>query len=317
MTAGSIVGTAATVAWSQVHTVAQLYVALVAIGIASAMVLYEPAFAIVVHHVPSSSRPNALLSITIVAGFASSIFFPLTGLLVGPLGWRGALLALATLYAAIAIPLHALALPGRTVLGASLNARTTATARRPAWADRGFWMLAAAFTAHTAAVAVVAVHLVTYLTEFGHPLGFAATIAGLLGVLSVAGRVVTTALRRRRSTAAVTAVVFAWQAAAIALLPAVGTTGVGAAACVVVFGFGFGVATIARPAMLAERYGVVSYAGIAGVLALPVTIAKAAAPLAAALAAGAAGYPLVMLAAAGACVLAAIMLALGSTNTPP
>ena len=275
------------------------------------MVLYEPAFALVVRHITPSARATALLSITIVAGFASSIFFPLTGFLVEPLGWRGALLLLGGLYAASTIPLHAMALPrGATPAIVDRSAPGIIPPRQRAWADRAFWMLAAAFTAHTAAIATVSVHLVTYLIRLGHPVGYAATIAGLLGVLSVTGRVVTTALRRRWSTAAVTAAVFVVQAAAIALLPAFGSSSLGAAACVVAFGFGFGVATIARPAMLADRYDVASYAGIAGTLALPVTVAKAIAPLAAAaLAASTAGYSLVMFAAAGACMFAAATLA--------
>lgn len=170
---------------------------------------------------------------------------------------------------------------------------------RHAWTDRGFWLLVAAFTAQTAAIAVMSVHLVTSLVRLGHPPGFAASVAGALGVLSVTGRVVATSLRRRWSTAAVTATVFGLQAAAVAVLPAVGRADVGALACVVIFGLGFGVATIALPAMLADRFGGASYAGIAGALALPVTVAKAAAPLVAAIVANSiGGYTAVMMAAA-------------------
>lgn len=71
------------------------------------MVLYEAAFAVVVtwfHH----RRGTALLAVTVVAGFASTIFMPLTGWLAGSHGWRTALLVLAALYGALAIPLHLL-----------------------------------------------------------------------------------------------------------------------------------------------------------------------------------------------------------------
>ncbi|MBF9132107.1 hypothetical protein I0C86_24565 [Plantactinospora sp. S1510] len=46
------------------------------------------------------------------------------------------------------------------------------------------------------------------------------------------------------------------------------------------FGIGFGVASLAALALLADWYGTVGYATIAGVLATPVTLAKAGAPLA-------------------------------------
>ncbi|WP_250213310.1 hypothetical protein [Acrocarpospora catenulata] len=55
------------------------------------MVLYESAFAVIVARFDAQARANALLAVTIVAGFASSIFLPLTGLLVEKYGWRQAL----------------------------------------------------------------------------------------------------------------------------------------------------------------------------------------------------------------------------------
>ncbi|WP_436533577.1 hypothetical protein [Actinoplanes sp. HUAS TT8] len=48
---------------------------------------------------------------------------------------------------------------------------------------------------------------------------------------------------------------------------------------VVGFGIGFGVATIAKPVILAERYDTRRYATLAGVLVAPMTLAKASAPL--------------------------------------
>jgi hypothetical protein len=89
----------------------------------------------------------------------------------------------------------------------------------------------------------------------------------------------------------VVAVVFAAHALAAAL-PLIGHSRAGAVIGITGFGLGFGVATIARPAMLAARYGTTSYATISGLLTVPMTIAKAGAPLVAALMAGlTGGYP--------------------------
>ena len=72
------------------------------------------------------------------------------------------------------------------------------------------------------------------------------------------------------------------------------------------FGLGFGVASLATPQLLAARYGTAAYGSIAGVLATPVTLAKAAGPLAAAGALTAAGsYTPMLLGVAGACLLGA------------
>jgi MFS family permease len=120
----------------------------------------------------------------------------------------------------------------------------------------------------------------------------------------VTGRLATTALARRFGIASVTAAVFGVQAAGIATLPFVSGSVTGAAICVIAFGIGFGVATIAKPAILAERYGTTRYATIAGVIAVPITLAKAVAPVAAALLAPRS----FMILAAVACLVASVLL---------
>ncbi|NUT44970.1 MAG: MFS transporter [Thermoactinospora sp.] len=304
MTAGSLLGALAVLAWSQVRTVTQLYLVCAVLGAASAMVLYEAAFAVIVAWADAARRARALLAVTVVAGFASSIFLPLTGFLVDRYGWRQALVVLAAGYALLAVPLHALAVRGRR---APPHARRREFARA-ALRERPFWLLAAAFLAQTGAVAVMGVLLVTYLIALGHPPVFAASVAGLLGVLSVTGRLVTTGLQSRWPVALITAAMFGVQGLAALLLPLAGTSVPGAVAGVVLFGLGFGVATIARPALLADRYGTAAYATLSGALALPVTVSKAVAPLLSAAVAEVAGYPAVMASVAAACVLGALSL---------
>ncbi len=308
MAAGSVLGVVGVLGWSQVRTVAQLYAVFAVVGLAAAMTLYEPAFAVIVRTVGEHRRPNALLAVTIVAGFASTIFLPLAGVLEARLGWRAAVLVLAGIYAVTTVPLHAFALPPGSLRPPAASGRVVRQALR----DRAFWLLVLAFVAQGAAVSVIAVHLVAYLVALGHPPTFAATVAGLLGVLSVTGRLLTTGLRRRYSTATVTAVVFGIQGAAAAALPLLGHDRIGAIACVVLFGLGFGVGTLSRPALLAERYDTSAYASLAGTLALPATLAKAGAPLAAAATFTAAGgYTPVMVAVTVSCVIAALALTTG------
>ncbi|MFG1682368.1 MFS transporter [Nonomuraea sp. NPDC049269] len=303
MTVGSALGAAAVLAWSQVHTLVQLYLVCAVLGVASAMVLYEAAFAVIVARFDAARRARALLAVTVVAGFASSIFLPLTGFLVDRYGWRQALVILAAGYAVTAVPLHFLAVRSRP-----FSAETDRSVVGAALRERPFWLLAAAFLTQTGAVAVMGVLLVTYLITLGHSPIFAATVAGLLGVLSVTGRLVTTGLQGRWPVALITAAVFALQGAAALLLPVAGRSVAGAICAVVLFGLGFGVSTIARPALLADRYGTAAYATLSGALALPITVAKAVAPLLAAGVAQLAGYPSVMIAVAAACGLGALSL---------
>ncbi|WP_117212899.1 MFS transporter [Allorhizocola rhizosphaerae] len=279
LTVGSVAAVAAVMMWSQVTQLWQLYAVFVLIGLTTAATLYEASFPVIVAATDPSKRDMALLVVTIVAGFASSIFFPLTALLLERHGWRTALLILAAVLAVVTIPGHLLAVPGRRAHRAQprAGAATAAIALR----DKRFWILTVGFVAHSAAVSAVGVLLVGYLQRAGHTAAVAATLAGLLGVLSVTGRLTTTGLSKRYGMTSVAAGVFLIQAAGVAALPLLGSTVAGAAACVIAFGLGFGVATIARPAIVADRYGTNRYATIAGVMTLPVTLAKAGGPLAA------------------------------------
>jgi MFS family permease len=333
MTGGSIAATLLVLAWSQVHTVLALYLVWTGIGLATACVLYEAAFAVIITWF--RRRPStALLAVTVVAGFASSIFLPLTGHLVDRYGWRVAILVLAAIHAAVTIPGHLLVRrpprpaadrgrpdpaaaersPGPREGAASTGVAHAADRERrrivaTALRDPGYWALAVAFILSNAAVAAVTVHLVAYLVELGHTAQFAATTAGLLGILSVTGRLATTATIRRISPATATAAVFLVQAAAAACLPIVGRGNVGAVLSVLGVGLGFGVSTIARPAILADRYGTTGYATLSGILAVPLTVAKALAPLAAAAIRDATGdYRWVAEAVAGLCVTAGVAL---------
>jgi hypothetical protein len=180
---------------------------------------------------------------------------------------------------------------------------------RAALRDRRFWWLAAAFVAHGAAMAAMTVHLVGYLVHKGQPASFAASVAGLLGVLSVAGRVLLTGVQRRLPLPYAVGGVFTIQATAALALAVVGRSRIGAALAVVGFGIGFGVASLVKPAMLADRYGTTAYATINGILTTPITLAKAGAPLAAAgLLSTAGGYPVMLATVAAACLVAALAI---------
>jgi MFS family permease len=319
MTCGALAGTALLVGWSQVHQLWQLYLVFAGLGIAMAMALYDAATAVLVSWFDADRRSRALLAMIVVAGFASTIFMPLTGLLDDHFGWRHTLLILAAVYGAVAVPLHALVIrrPGAHITHACRPAlhqrrQLVLTARR----DRGSWYLASAFVAHTAAMSTMTVHLVGFLVSRGHPATFAAAVAGLLGVLSVSGRLLLTGVQRRVRLATAVAVVFTVQALAAAGLIVAGSSRIGAVVAVIGFGCGFGVDSLATPQLLAERYGTNAYASIAGLLAAPVTLAKAVAPLAASALLLHAGYSPILAGIGVACLLAAVAVS-ARTDLPP
>jgi MFS family permease len=311
MTAGSTAAALLVLAWAHVTSLGAYYAIWVGIGLAMAAVLYEPAFAVIAtwFHI-AAERTRALLALTVIAGFASVIYVPLAGWLVQTHGWRHALQVLAVLLVPLTVLPNA-TLPGRRpdhLEGRAAPERHVAVARQRALRDPALWWLAAAFFAATLATSTVTVHLVAYLREQHYSAGFAATWTGLIGAMSVTGRIAITVLGRRWPLAATNAIIFAGQAVAVAVL--VLTSGpAGVVAFVVLFGLGVGLISLVRAALVADFYGLTAYASINGVLALPLTIARAAAPVAAAGLRSATGnYRLVMAGVALCSVVASLAM---------
>ena len=103
MTAGSLLAAGCVLVWARVGDLPGLFLAFAGIGLAGAAVLYEPAFATVNAYF-DAQRQKALLTVTMVAGLASTIFLPASAFLISRLGWRQALLILAAVQAATVMP---------------------------------------------------------------------------------------------------------------------------------------------------------------------------------------------------------------------
>ncbi|HEY0971276.1 MAG TPA: MFS transporter, partial [Gemmatimonadales bacterium] len=131
MTTGAVLAALLLVAWSHVRSLPAFYALWALMGVAMAMVLYEPAFAVVTTWF-RTRRSRALTVLTFMGGFASVVFVPLATVLVAGQGWRSALLVLAALYAALTIPTHALLLRRRPEdLGLAPDGATTGAERAP------------------------------------------------------------------------------------------------------------------------------------------------------------------------------------------
>jgi MFS family permease len=146
--------------------------------------------------------------------------------------------------------------------------------------DQGFWWISLAFFLQTFASIAIGVHLIAYLTERGDGATFAATATGLIGAAQVAARIATTVLEGRFSLISLTAIVFAVEAIAIAVL-VLWQAPAGVIVAVVMLGMGRGAVTLIRPALIAQLYGRASFGAISGVQTLILTGARALAPVAA------------------------------------
>ncbi|MEZ4733712.1 MAG: MFS transporter [Caldilineaceae bacterium] len=301
MTIGSCLATLALIGWAQVQTLLGFYLIWAAIGVITAMILYEPAFAVTATWFVRR-RAQALTVLTFGGGLASVIFVPLAAWLIQHYGWRTALWILAGILAVTTIPLHALFLrrspallglwpdgePPRNrtagVVG-SLRPASLPTPHLPQSIPVGdalrhstFWWLSTAFTLSTFCAVALAVHLLPFLTNQGYPTTFAALTASMLGGSQIPGRLLFGPLGNRLSLRTITAILFAMMSCGLLILLAAPTTWlilVGA----FLFGMGSGASSPARAALVGEFYGIANYGAINGVMTLVSTIARAGAPV--------------------------------------
>ena len=309
MTAGSCLATLLTFAWARVESLPALYAVWFLMGLAMAATLYEPAFAIVVSWF-REGRDRALLIVTLVAGFASTIFMPIEAWLLTRIGWRSALTLLAVVLAVITIPIHALVLRrGRTTTrpaaGESPSAvpgMTLAEAARTVV----FWVLAIAFFVGNFATAAVSVHLIPYFVERGYSATVAAAVIGWMGAMQVPGRLLFVPISVWLGARWMVASVFFGQAVGLAQLPLISVIGT-ALPFIVVMGASNGMSTLSRATSLAQIFGARHYGAISGAVALGANGARAIGPVGASLLLLALGdYPSVFWAFAASLVLASL-----------
>ncbi|MGH6718192.1 MAG: MFS transporter [Alphaproteobacteria bacterium] len=323
MAAGSVLAGVLLALWSRVASLTELYVIWMLMGVAMAAMLYQALFAVLTRRFRASFR-RRITVVTLIAGFASTVFIPMTQGLIDALGWRDALLALAATQILLCLPVHAFGLrdgglrdgglrdggwPARVSdagRGAGRGERARDVARRTL-SQPAFWALALCFTATSLINSVIAFHAVPLILERGFPTTLAVTVIALIGPAQVAFRLVVFALGPRADSAAVGRVAMAFLPAAMALLVAWPHSAAALVAFALVFGGVNGTMTIVRATAVADFLGRADYGAVSGLLALPTTVAHAAAPLLAALVwAAFGGYDAVVVAMAGAGAIAAV-----------
>lgn len=317
MSAASLLAGALLVIWSQADDLTLFYLVWAGLGLCMAALFYEPAFTVIANWF-LRQRARALALITLVAGFASTIFLPLANALLQQHGWRTAVLLLAILLVATTFPLHALVLRRRP---ADVGLQADGAGEEPAGAPdssvrsaaeilRGgvFWSLTAAFSLAMLAGTAIRVHFVPYLLEQGVDDNLAAAGAGLIGAAQVLGRLVFAPFAERLSLLRLTGLSLALQllAALVLLLPGADWR---IWLFVLLFGAAVGSATLLRPALLAERFGAARFGRLSSIMVVFLTLAGTVAPVgASAIHALAGGYDPLLWGIAGVTLAAMLVL---------
>jgi MFS family permease len=313
MTAGSLLAAPASAAIGLAPGFAWFVVAWLVAGVAMAAVFYQAGFAALTRWY-GPARVRALTTLTLVAGLASTIFAPLTSLLLHHLSWRSTYLVLAGVLAVVTIPLHAWALtPPWTPAPEHEHRDGVPAPVRSIVRSPGFLLLSGALTVTAFGMYAASLTLIPLLTGRGMSAGLAATTLGLLGAGQLLGRIGYGPLTARTTPTARTVAILAASALAIALLAAVPGPLPLLIVLAVCAGAARGAGTLLQATVVADRWGSARYGALSGWFAAPITAAAALAPWAGtALAEAVGSYPamfaglaVLVVAAAGAAAVSA------------
>jgi predicted MFS family arabinose efflux permease len=262
-----------------------LFAAWCVLGVGMAMGLYDAAFAALVHIYGKGAR-KAITGITLVAGFASTVGWPLTAFLDTQFGWRNACFVWAALHIVIALPVNAWGLPRTANKRASGSTHTADgkpdTAHVPDSRRRTFVLLAV-FSAATAFVtSAFAAHLPGLLLAMGASGAAALIAASLLGPAQVAARLIEFGVVTRFQVhpLATARVATALHPVGALLLGVMGGPPAAAMAFALLHGAGNGMITIAKGTLPLALFGPLGYGLQQGWLGVGARTMQALAPYA-------------------------------------
>jgi MFS family permease len=254
-------------------SIPMLVAAWVLLGIGMSLGLYDAAFGALGRIYGDAAR-GAITGITLMAGFASTIGWPLTALGLENIGWRDTCFAWALAHLLIGLPLNLLMIPA--VKGAKATAAEAVKPHIPI--DRTMALLAFALAAAWTVTGAMAAHLPRILEATGATTLQAVTAGALIGPAQVAARIVEASFLSRYHpllSARIACLTHPIGAAIVAILG-----GSAASAFAICHGTGNGILTIARGTLPLAIFGPQNYAYRLGIIGAPARMAQAAAPLA-------------------------------------
>jgi Major Facilitator Superfamily len=254
------------------YSITVLIIAWLLLGVGMGMGLYDAAFGALGRIYGEAAR-RSITGITLIAGFASTVGWPLTALGLEHIGWRNTCFAWAAAHILIGLPLNFFTLPA--VAGAKAAVANAVKPHIPI--DRTMVLLGFAFAAAWSVTSAMAAHFPRILEAAGATSLQAVAAGALIGPAQVAARVVEASLLSRYHpllSARLSCLTHPIGAAIV------GIAGGGAAGVFAVFhGAGNGILTIARGTLPLAIFGSQNYAYRLGLIGAPSRMAQAAAPL--------------------------------------
>jgi predicted MFS family arabinose efflux permease len=261
-----------------------LFTAWAILGVAMGSGLYEAAFATVVRYYGRDAR-GSITGITLIAGFASTVGWPLSMLMESHFGWRGACYGWVALQLLLNLPLHWLlpaAKPAAHATATASPASGTGTASGSSSGSplqgrrQAFVLLAAMFMLTLFIGTAASSHMPQVLQASGLSLAAAAAAGALMGPSQVGARIIEMSLLRRLHPMFPARLATALIVIAVVLILTLGAPA--ASFFTIVFGAGNGLLTIARGVLPLAIFGAQGYGALQGMLMVPARIAQGLAP---------------------------------------
>jgi predicted MFS family arabinose efflux permease len=254
------------------HGVAMMTAAWLVLGVGMGFGLYDAAFAVLGRIYGTGAR-GPITGITLLAGFASTVGWPLTAWGAAEIGWRDTCLAWAALHVFVALPFNYWALPRPTVTAEDRKAMD-----KPVPIDRPMVLLGFAFAAAWIVTAGMAAHFPRILEATGASPAQAIAAGALIGPAQVGARMLEASVLARFHPLVSARLATLTHPLGVAVILTAGG-GVAAGAFAVLHGSGNGIITIARGTVPLAIFGPENYGYRLGILGMPARFLSAIAPL--------------------------------------
>jgi MFS family permease len=255
------------------QSVPLMVIAWLVLGLGMALGLYDAAFAALGRIYGTEAR-GSITGITLMAGFASTVGWPLTAWGLSHIGWRDTCFAWAAAHILIGLPLNLLMLP--KVKGAKEAA--TMAAKPHISLDRTMILLAFVFAAAWTVTGAMAVHFPRILEAAGATPVEAIAAGALIGPAQVGARILEASFLSRFHPLWSTRLACITHPIGAVVMAIFGAAG--ASAFALLHGSGNGILTIARGTLPLAVFGPKNYGYRLGIIGAPARMAQAVAPLA-------------------------------------
>jgi MFS family permease len=246
------------------------------VGLGMGTGLYDATFATLGRIYGREAR-SPITTLTLYGGFASTVCWPLSALLIDFAGWRNACLIYAALHLLVSLPLQALVVRRAPVATSASGEGSGASAAKPTMKNEIaiFVVLALAMSISAGIGGILIINLLIFLQARGLDFATSVAIGALFGPSQVAARLVEWMFGNKYHPVWTLIVGCVLMAVALVMLyggvPALILT-------IVIFGSGFGISWIARGTVPLALFGPARYPLMIGRLALPSLMVQAVAP---------------------------------------